>query len=95
MVDIQSKHVVRVLKEVMAQDGNYAEVKKKAHEKDFRRVQKNSRFTIFTVGNCATSNSYYFDRHGDSPTIRPSMGFVHWLSSRLFKVRKAYQVEKR
>lgn len=95
MVDTQSKHLVRVLKEAQAQDANYIEVKKKAHEKDFRRVQKNTRFTIFTVGNCATSNSYYFDRHGDSPTIRPSMGFVHWLSSRLFKIRKAYQIEKR
>ncbi|MGB3621086.1 MAG: hypothetical protein WBA20_07050, partial [Ketobacter sp.] len=26
----------------------------------------------FLNHNCATSNSYYFDRHGDAPMLRPS-----------------------
>lgn len=86
MVDTQSKHLVRCLKAARKRNANYIEVKKSASDADFKKVQKNMGRTIFKVGSCATSNSYYFDRHGDNPLIRPTMGFLAWLSSRFFSM---------
>ena len=33
-------------------------------------------------------------RHGDSPTIRPTMGFLHWFNTRFFSM-KNYIIENR
>lgn len=86
MIDTQSKHLVRCLKAARRRDANYIEVKKSASDRDFERIQRRTKNTIFKAGNCATSNSYYFDRHGDSPTIRPTLGPIHWLASRWFSM---------
>lgn len=86
MVDTQSKHLVRCLAETKKRNANYIEVKKSASDADFEKVQRRAQLTIFRVGDCARSNSYYFDRHGDSPTIRPTLGFMHWLKSRFFSM---------
>ena len=86
MIDTQSKHLVRCLKAARRRDANYIEVKKASADRDFAKIQGRTKYTIFKAGNCATSNSYYFDRHGDSPTIRPTLGPVHWLASRLFSM---------
>lgn len=86
MVDTQSKHLVRCLKAAQKRNANYIEVKKSSNDKDFQKIQKRTHLTIFRVGDCAKSNSYYFDRHGDSPTLRPTLGFVQWLNSRFFSL---------
>ncbi len=86
MIDTQSKHLARCLKAAKKRHANYIEIRQEANDANFRKVQKNTGNTIFKVGSCATSNSYYFDRHGDSPTIRPTMGFIHWLTSRFFRM---------
>ncbi|MEH6542527.1 MAG: NAD(P)/FAD-dependent oxidoreductase [Porticoccaceae bacterium] len=86
MVDTQSKHLVRCIKAAKKRGANYIEIKKSANDRNFEKVQRRAHLTIFKVGDCAASNSYYFDRHGDSPTIRPTMGVVHWLTSRLFRM---------
>ena len=87
MIDTQSKHLVRCLKAAKKREANYVEVKKSSNDKDFQKVQGRTHLTIFKFGDCAQSNSYYFDRHGDSPTIRPTMGFIHWLNSRFFSMK--------
>ncbi len=86
MIDTQSKHLVRCLKAARRRDANYIEVKKSASDRDFDKIKRRTKNTIFKAGNCATSNSYYFDRHGDSPTIRPTLGPIHWLASRWFSM---------
>lgn len=94
MVDTQSKHLVRCIKAAKKRGANYIEIKKSANDSNFQKVQSRTHLTIFKAGDCAASNSYYFDRHGDSPTIRPTMGFVHWLTSRLFRMNN-YTMETR
>jgi hypothetical protein len=44
------------------------------------------RWLLF-VGRCDTSNSYYFDAHGDTPGLRPVTGGHHWMRSRTFPLR--------
>ncbi|MBL4867345.1 MAG: NAD(P)/FAD-dependent oxidoreductase, partial [Pseudomonadales bacterium] len=94
MIDTQSKHLVRCIKAAKKLNANYVEIKKSANDADFKKVVAKTRFTIFKTGDCTQSNSYYFDRHGDSPTIRPTMGFLHWLNSRFFSM-KNYIIESR
>lgn len=87
MVDTQSKHLVRCLKAAKKRRANFIEVKQASNDRDFQKVQGRTHLTIFRHGDCGQSNSYYFDRHGDSPTIRPTLGFLHWLNSRLFSMK--------
>ncbi|OUS09776.1 hypothetical protein A9Q89_12505 [Gammaproteobacteria bacterium 53_120_T64] len=93
MVDTQSKHLVRCISTAKKRGGNYIEVKKSSNDRNFEKVQGRTHLTIFKFGDCAKSNSYYFDRHGDSPTIRPTMGFVHWLASRFMSITKNYNID--
>ena len=50
--------------------------------------------TVLFGGDCARSNSYYYDERGDTPGIRPVSGFEHWLRSRLFDLND-YAFERR
>jgi hypothetical protein len=86
MIDTQSKHMTRCLREARKRGANYIEVKKSAHDKDFAKVNRRRQTMVLFGGNCAPSNSYYFDEHGDAPGLRPVTGFAHWLNSRFFSL---------
>ncbi len=86
MIDTQSMHLVRCLKTARRRNANYVEVTKAANDANFAKVQKRMHTTIFNAGDCKASNSYYFDRHGDNPIIRPVTGVEMWLKSRFFSM---------
>lgn len=86
MIDTQGKHMTRCLKEARRRSAHYIEVKRWAHEKDFDKVLRRRKRNVLFGGNCAPSNSYYFDEHGDAPGLRPVTGFEHWLNSRFFSM---------
>ena len=94
MIDTQSKHMTRCLSEARKRGANCIEVKQAAHDNDFAKVQRLRQTTVAFGGNCAGSNSYYFDEHGDTPGLRPVTGFQHWLRSRSFPLR-SYDFERR
>jgi TolB protein len=52
--------------------------------RDFARVLRRRDDTVLFAGSCASSNSYYFDAHGDTPGLRPVTGLEHWVRSRFF-----------
>lgn len=87
MIDTQSRHLSRCLREARRRGANYVEVTERAHDDNFRSVLRRRRDTLLFAGNCAPSNSYYFDEHGDTPGLRPVTGGQHWLRSRLFSLR--------
>lgn len=84
MIDVESKHMTRCLREARRRGTDYVEVKQSAHERDLAKVLRRAKQTVFAGQNCAGSNSYYVDAHGDSPGLRPVTGFEHWLNSRFF-----------
>ncbi len=84
MIDTQTRHLARCLKEARRRGANYIEVKQEAHERDFRKVERRRRDTVLFAGNCTRANSYYFDAHGDTPGLRPVTGLEHWLNSLRF-----------
>ena len=84
MIDTQSKHMTRCLREARKRGSTYIEVKRSAHERDFAKVNRRRADTVLFGGDCARSNSYYFDARGDTPGLRPVTGFEHWINSRFF-----------
>ena len=94
MIDTQSKHMTRCLGEARRRGANYIEVQKAAHDRDFAKVNRRRKTTVYFSGNCAGSNSYYFDGRGDTPGLRPVTGFEHWINSRTFNLRN-YDFERR
>ena len=86
MIDTQARHLTRCLREARKRGANYIEVKQSAHDRDFRRVNRRREDTVLFGGSCAASNSYYFDKHGDTPGLRPVTGLEHWLKSIFFSM---------
>jgi len=84
MIDVESKHMTRCLKRARACGSDYVEIRQTAHDRDFAKVVRRAQQTVFAGHNCAGSNTYYVDAHGDSPGLRPVTGFEHWLNSRFF-----------
>ena len=84
MIDTQSRHLSRCLREARRRGADTIEVTRAAHERDLDRVLARRGDTVLFAGQCATSNSYYFDAHGDAPGLRPVTGGQHWWRSRTF-----------
>jgi cyclohexanone monooxygenase len=94
MIDTESKHMTRCLRAARKRGANYIEVRRQAHERDFAKIDRRRRATVFFAGSCAGSNSYYFDERGDTPGLRPVSGLEHWWRSRFFSL-KDYLFEQR
>jgi cation diffusion facilitator CzcD-associated flavoprotein CzcO len=86
MIDTQVHHLARCLREAQKRGANCVEVRQEAHDRDFQKVLRRREDTVMFGGNCSTSNSYYFDSRGDTPSLRPVSGLEHWLESRLFQM---------
>jgi len=87
MIDTQSRHMSRCLVEARRRGATRVEVRDEAFRDDFRRIERRRESTLLFAGRCDTSNSYYFDAHGDTPGLRPVTGAHHWLRSRTFPLR--------
>ena len=94
MIDTQSRHLTRCLREAKRRGANYIEVKQWAHDRDFAKVNRRREDTVLFGGNCAPSNSYYFDKNGDTPGLRPVTGLEHWLKSIFFSLND-YEFERK
>lgn len=83
MIDYQTTHALRVINEIRRRDATSATVSRRANDRFFDQVQRRQRNTVFFNNNCATSNSYYFDEHGDAPFVRPSTTWeANWRAKR-------------
>lgn len=72
MVEGNAIHISRCILEAKRRKATRVEVRKDIHDHYFEDIQKRQRDTVFMNHNCSLSNSYYFDRHGDAPMLRPS-----------------------
>lgn len=71
MIEIQLNHIMRVLNEMKIRKKKTVEIKQKAHEDYFKYILEKQKNTVFYNNNCGSSNSYYFDKFGDAPFLRP------------------------
>lgn len=80
LIEMQSRHIVRCLKQARRQGASRIEVKHQANDRYFRAMKARSGNQVFFSNNCGTANSYYFDKHGDVP-FRPATSLeAHWRS---------------
>jgi cation diffusion facilitator CzcD-associated flavoprotein CzcO len=86
MVEAQTTHAVRCLREARKRNARTIEIKRGPHDKFFRSILARQRNTVLYNNNCQGSNSYYFDHHGDAPFMRPSSGLELWWRSRYFNL---------
>ncbi|MFJ8431211.1 flavin-containing monooxygenase [Kitasatospora sp. NPDC094019] len=72
MIDYQVTHLLRVIREARRRGATQAAVRPERHDASFAEVLRRQRGTVFADSSCRGTNSYYFDRHGDAPAVRPA-----------------------
>ena len=84
LVETASHHIVRVLREAQRRGATAVEVREEAAERWTRFAVQRLGRSLWSLGSCATANSYYFDHHGDTPFLRPTSSREAWRAARSF-----------
>jgi cation diffusion facilitator CzcD-associated flavoprotein CzcO len=84
LVETASRHIVRVLSEARERGAAEVEITQEATDRYHEMVVKRMSHSLWGASNCAGSNSYYFDHHGDVPYVRPTTSREAHRASRTF-----------
>ncbi|MFC5183209.1 flavin-containing monooxygenase [Actinomadura harenae] len=84
IIEAGTTHIVRVLAEARRRRARRVAVRPAPHDAFTADMRRRMRGTILAQPSCARSNSYYFDRRGEAPYIRPQSGLYVWRRSRTF-----------
>lgn len=84
IIEAGATHAVRCIAEARRRRATRMAVKRGPHDAFTRDMRRRMRGTILAQPSCARSNSYYFDRHGDAPYVRPQSGLHVWRRARTF-----------
>ncbi|WP_203217388.1 flavin-containing monooxygenase [Nocardia arthritidis] len=87
MIEASTAHILRLLREADRRSATYVEIRQGPHDAYFADILRRQRNTVFLAANCAAANSYYFDRHGDAPMLRPASGPEMWWRARHFPLK--------
>lgn len=71
-VEYQMRHLDRVLREVKRRGATTFEVTEQASDRFVNRMTHLLADSVFMLGNCATSRSYWFNESGEAPLFRPT-----------------------
>jgi cation diffusion facilitator CzcD-associated flavoprotein CzcO len=74
-IESQMKHMARLLREVDKRAALSFEVTEDANTEFLDRMTTKIGDTVFSLGQCATANSYYFNPHGEATLLRPTTTF--------------------
>ncbi|MFI6869926.1 flavin-containing monooxygenase [Nocardia sp. NPDC050406] len=67
LIEMQTRHILRVLRHARRQRATQVEVTAEANERFFREMLNRRGTQVFWQESCAVANSYYFDKNGDVP----------------------------
>ncbi|WP_153539279.1 flavin-containing monooxygenase [Actinomadura macrotermitis] len=84
ILEAGATHAVRCIAEARRRGARRIAVKQGPHDAFTADMRRRMKGTILAQPSCASANSYYFDRHGDSPYVRPQSGLYVWRRSRTF-----------
>jgi len=84
LVETASHHIVRVIKEALQREATAVEVREEAAERWTEFAVERLGRSLWSLGSCATANSYYFDHHGDTPFLRPTSSKQAWRAAKTF-----------
>jgi cation diffusion facilitator CzcD-associated flavoprotein CzcO len=83
LIEMQSHHIVRCLKQARCRHARRVEVKQEANDRYFAEMMRKRHRQIFWQDSCKLANSYYFDKNGDVP-LRPATTLEAYWRSRRF-----------
>ena len=82
LIEAQSHHIVRCLREARRRGATRVEVSAEANDRFFAEMLRKRPRQIFWQDSCALANSYYFDKHGDVPLRPDTTVQAYWRSRR-------------
>ena len=85
MIEAQTRHIVRCLKQARRRDATRVEVTQEANDRYFAEMMAKRHRQIFWQDSCRDANSYYFDINGDAP-LRPTTTLLADWRSRRFNL---------
>jgi cation diffusion facilitator CzcD-associated flavoprotein CzcO len=71
-IEAQMRHLERLFGELGAREAATFEISERAHERFHAQMLERMGDTVFNLGSCATSRSYYFTHQGDAVILRPT-----------------------
>jgi len=71
-IESQMRHIRRLCTELRRRDARTFEVTQDANDAFLDRVTGKLGDSVFYLGNCAGSRSYYFNQHGEAAILRPT-----------------------
>jgi cation diffusion facilitator CzcD-associated flavoprotein CzcO len=84
LVETASTHILRVIEEAERRGARSVEVRPEAAEQWTEFARSRLGRSLWQAGSCATANSYYFDRKGDTPFLRPTSSAAAWKAAKSF-----------
>ncbi len=84
LVENVSRHAVRVIAEADRRGATAAEVTPAANKRYFDFIRERSKNALISGTQCAGSNTYYLDHHGDFSYLRPTSGSQATKASKSF-----------
>lgn len=84
--DLCSTHAVRVIEAARERRATRVEVSAEAQDRFMAKMHRKVRNTMFLSPACAGISTYYIDKHGDAPFLRPTSGPMAWLAQKRFPV---------
>ena len=82
LIENQARHIVRCLRRARRTGSTAIEVSREANRRYFETMLARRGRQVFFQDSCATSNSYYFDSHGDVPFRSATTLETAWHSAR-------------
>lgn len=71
-IESQMRHMERLFGHLDQQGAEVFEVTEEANEQFLQQMRDRVASTVFALGDCAGSNSYYFNQHGEATLLRPT-----------------------
>lgn len=71
-IESQMRHIARLLGEFRRRGATTFEVTEDANAEFLDRMTERLGDSVFNLGSCATSRSYYFNQHGEAVILRPT-----------------------
>ncbi|MBB2772174.1 MULTISPECIES: flavin-containing monooxygenase [Mycolicibacterium] len=82
LIETQTRHIVRCLREARQRSADRVEVSRAANDRYFDEMMRKRHRQIFWQDSCRDARSYYFDRNGDVPLRPASTLEAYWRSRR-------------
>lgn len=89
MLEDNVHFIIRVILEAKKEKATIIDLEEKNYIKYFKNLQKKAQNSIQVSSLCATSNTYYVDKNGESTIVAPFTPFYRWFKVR-FTNLKAY-----